>query len=73
MSFMTNYRRLISFLSCSLLTFFALGEEQTSEKIQAEQSNNESAIMLTEQQKSQCAQLCNETKSDESYKQQVHT
>lgn len=66
---MANYRLLISFLSCSLLTFPALGE---SEKSPTEQSNNESAIIHTEQKKNQCAQYCSKTKADESYKQQVH-
>jgi len=66
---MGNHLTLLSFLFCSLLASAAHGNEQKTKKIQA---SNEAKIILTEQQKNQCAQLCSETNSDESYKQQVH-
>lgn len=78
---MANDLLLISFLSCSLLTLSVQAEEEkpvtkqteVAKKNQTiEQSHNESAIILTEQQKNQCAQYCSEKKTDDSYKQQVH-
>jgi len=78
---MGNYLLLISFLFCSLLTLSAQGNEQTPATEHTEpanksstelQSNNESAIILSEQQQNQCAQYCSEAKANESYKQQVN-
>ena len=81
---MANYLLLLSFLCCSLLTFSAQGNEQPTENklnalikpkdkaAQASQISNESAIILTEQQKNQCAQYCSAAQTDDSYTQQVH-
>ncbi len=77
---MGNYLLLISFLFFTLFTLSAQGTEQkpTTEPTEAvnksstePQSTNESAIILSEQQQSQCAQYCSEAKTNESYKQQV--
>lgn len=66
---MANYLAALSFLSCSLLNVAAQANEQQNKTTK---NNDESAIILTEKQKNQCAQLCSEVSTDESYKQQVH-
>lgn len=68
---MGNYLLLLSFLSCSLFTSIAQGNEQQTEDNDA-QVKNESAIILTEQQKSHCAQYCSQKTADDSYEQQIH-
>ena len=77
---MGNYLSFVSFLFCSMLTLSAQGAEQKTATKPTEavdksstgsQSNNESAIILSAQQQSQCAQYCSEAKTNESYKQQV--
>ncbi len=77
---MANYLLFISFLFCALLSLSTQATEPetntealaTVDKNSTEaQSNNESAIRLSEQQQSQCAQYCSEAKINESYKQQV--
>jgi len=62
---------LLSLLSSSLLAFTVQATEPKSEN-KPEKTNNESAIVLSEKQKNQCAQYCSEITTDDSYKQQVH-
>jgi len=71
---MGNTLLFLSFLSTSLLIFTAQANEQQSNNkdVQVDDKTNESAIILTEAQKNQCAQFCSEVDKDKSYKQQVH-
>jgi len=71
---MANYLLLLSFLSSSLFTLSAQGNEQPAQNKKTDTVNqtiNESAITLTDQKKNQCAQYCSEV-NPESYTQQVH-
>lgn len=71
---MGNCLPLLSFLSTALLICSVQANEQqsTNKDEQVNKKVKESAIILTEQQKNQCAQFCSEMTSDDSYKQQVH-
>ena len=68
---MANYLLLLSFLSSALLTFTSQANEPATNNA-AEPTKSAAAIMLTKQQKNQCAQYCSELSNDDSYSQQVH-
>jgi len=72
-SIMGNALLFLSFLSTSLFTSIAQADNQqtNNQDAQVGKKTHESAIILTEEQKNQCAQYCSEARHD-SYKQQVH-
>jgi len=72
---MSNSLLLLSILTTALISFTAQANGQSTKVVtekKADESNQESAIILTEQQKNQCAQFCSESSTEQSYKQQVH-
>jgi|GEM_PF-105716 len=68
---MSKHLLFLGFLSSSLFTATAQGNEQQAEKKDTPVKNKAESI-LTIQQQNQCAQYCSKAKTDNSYKQQVH-